>query len=72
MKKTIFTFATVITFGAIATSFYLASLEHPTELQKQLSTTTNGIAIAGTTTIFGLLDNDNWDNDNWDNDNRDQ
>ena len=44
--------------SVIATSIYLAGLENPTEFQKQLSTTTNAIAVAGTTAIFGLLDDD--------------
>lgn len=58
MKKTITTLATVITSTAIAVSIYLASLENPTDMQKQLSTTTNAIAVAGTTALFGLLDDD--------------
>jgi len=58
MKKSLLNFAAAITSTAIAASLYLASLENPTEIQKQLSTTTNAIAIAGTTAIFGLLDDD--------------
>ena len=59
MKAPFFSFVTaIITSTAIAASIYLASLSNPTDLQRQLSTTTNTISIAGTTTIFGLLDND--------------
>ncbi len=58
MKKSLLHFAVSVTSTAIAASFYLASLENPTDAQKQLSTTTNAIAIAGTTAIFGLLDDD--------------
>lgn len=58
MKIKLFTFTTVITSTAIATSIYLAGLENPTDIQRQLSTTTNAVASAGTTTIFGLLNGD--------------
>jgi len=44
------------------TSVYLDSVENPTEIQTQLSTTTNAIAVAGKTAIFGLLDDDEADN----------
>jgi hypothetical protein len=56
MKKKLLTLATVITTSAAGTSLYLATLTNPTDVQKQLSNTTNTIAIAGTTAIFGLLD----------------
>lgn len=56
MKNLLLTFATFITSTAIAASLYFASLEKPTEIQKNLSMTTNTIAIAGTTTIFKLLE----------------
>ena len=62
MKKRLLIFASVITSVAIITSLYLATLKEPTEIQKQLSTTSNAIAIGGTTAIFGLLDDDH-DND---------
>ena len=58
MKKKLLAFSIVITSVAVATSLYLATLEQPTEIQKQLSTTSNAIAVAGTTAIFGLLDDD--------------
>ncbi|HEY9876825.1 MAG TPA: hypothetical protein V6D29_00155 [Leptolyngbyaceae cyanobacterium] len=58
MKKQLLTLATVITATAAGTSLYLATLSNPTDIQKQLSNTTNGIAIAGTTAIFGLLDDE--------------
>ncbi|MDA0269197.1 MAG: hypothetical protein O2890_15650 [Cyanobacteria bacterium] len=58
MKKPLLAFAATLTSTAIAASIYLAALENPTDSQKQLSTTTNAIAVAGTTAIFGLLDDD--------------
>ena len=58
MKHSLLAFTTVMTSTAIATSIHLAFLDSPTDIQKQLSTTTNAIAIAGTTAIFGLLDDD--------------
>ncbi|NER00146.1 MAG: hypothetical protein F6K30_26190 [Cyanothece sp. SIO2G6] len=61
MKKPLLTFAAVITTTAIATSAYLATLENPTDIQRDLSTTSNAIAIAGTTAIFGLLDDEDED-----------
>lgn len=62
MKRTLLTLATIITTTAAGTSFYLATLPNPTDIQKQLSNTTNGIAIAGTTAIFGLLNDEDEDN----------
>jgi ABC-type phosphate transport system substrate-binding protein len=64
MKKTLLTLATVITTTATGTSFYLAALPNPTDTQKQLSSTTNTIVIAGATAIFGLLDDDDEDSKN--------
>lgn len=58
MKKKILAITTCITSIAAGTSIYLASIENPTEIQKQLSTTTNAVTIAGTTAIIGLLDNE--------------
>jgi hypothetical protein len=55
-KKTLLTLATVITTSAAGTSLYLATLPNPTDVQKELRNTANEIAIAGTTAIFGLLD----------------
>lgn len=55
MKKTLLTLATLITTSAAGTSLYLATLPNPTDIQKQLSNTTNAIVIAGATAIFGLL-----------------
>ncbi|MGK7891516.1 MAG: hypothetical protein AB4042_19470 [Leptolyngbyaceae cyanobacterium] len=63
MKKSLFIFTTAITTTAIATSIYLATLEKPTDIQRNLSTTSNAIAIAGTTALFGLLDEDDGDED---------
>lgn len=62
MKKPLLTLATVITATAAVISLYLATLSNPTDIQKDLSNTANAIAIAGTTAIFGLLDNDDEDN----------
>lgn len=64
MKKNLFTLATVITTTAAGTSFYLATLSKPTDIQKQLSTTTNTITIAGATAIFGLLNDQEKDSKN--------
>ena len=63
MKKSLLTLITAVTSAAAATSLYLATVEDPTDIQKQLSNTTNTIAIAGTTALFGLLDDDQ-DNSN--------
>lgn len=56
MKNPLLASATVITSTAIFASIYLASLNNPTDIQRQLSATTNTITVAGTTAIFGLLD----------------
>lgn len=58
MNKTPLTLTVVITSIAVATSIYLATVEDPTEIQKQLSSTTNTIALTGTTTIFSLWNDD--------------
>jgi hypothetical protein len=58
MKKSLLLFAVAVTSTAIVASIYLAGLENPTDIQKQLSTTTNAISVAGTTAIFGLLDDE--------------
>jgi hypothetical protein len=62
MKKPLLTLATAITATAAGTSLYLATLPTPTDIQKQLSNTTNAIAIAGATAIFGLLNDEDEDN----------
>ncbi len=56
MKKSLLTLTTVITATAAGTSLYLATLTNPTDMQIQLSNTANTIAIAGTTALFGILD----------------
>lgn len=61
-KKALLSLATLITTTAAATSLYLATLPNPTDIQKELSDTTNTIAIAGATAIFGLLDDEDEDN----------
>ena len=61
MKRALRIFAIVVTSGAIATITYLATLETPTDIQKQLFTTSSAIAVAGTTSIFGLLDDEDQD-----------
>jgi hypothetical protein len=62
MKKSLLTLATVITATAAGTNLYLATLLNPTDVQKQLSNTTTAIVTAGTTAIFGLLDDEDGDN----------
>jgi len=62
MKKTLLTLTTLITTTAVGTSLYLGTLPNPTDIQKQLSNTTNAIVIAGTTAIFGLLNDEDEDN----------
>lgn len=62
MKNQLLTLATLITATAAGTSLYLATLSNPTDIQKDLSNTANVIAIAGTTAIFGLLDDEDGDN----------
>ena len=62
MKKSLLTLATLITAAAASLSLALSTLPNPTDIQKQLSNTANTIAIAGTTALFGLLDDD--DNNN--------
>lgn len=61
MKKQLLSLTTFITITAAGTSLYLATLPNPTDIQKQLSNTTNTIAIAGATAIFGLLDDEDED-----------
>ena len=61
MKKKLIVFASLITSAAVVTSGYIATLSEPTEMQKGLSNTTNAIALAGTTSIFELLDDDHDD-----------
>ena len=58
MRKKLLCLVSVIISVAGVTSVYLASLDNPTEIQKQLSTTANMITVAGTTAIFSLLDDD--------------
>lgn len=62
MKKQLLTLATLITTTAAGTSFYLATLPSPTDIQKNLSNTTNAITIAGTTAIFGFLNDEDGNN----------
>jgi hypothetical protein len=58
MKSQLLALATSLTVGAMATSGYLASQPHPTELQKTLANTSNTIALTGTAALFGLLNDD--------------
>jgi hypothetical protein len=62
MKKSLLILTTSLTLLAGGTSFHLATLPTPTDAQKNLSTTTNAIALAGTAALFGLLDNDDEQN----------
>jgi len=61
MKNLLLPFVTFVTVSSFTASIHLARLENPTDIQKQLSTTTNAISVAGTTAIFGLLDDGNED-----------
>ena len=61
MKKSLLTLATLITAAAASISLALATVANPTDIQKQLSNTANTIAIAGTTALFGLLDDNDDD-----------
>jgi len=56
MKKTLLALTATITSIALIASLHLATLDHPTDIQQQLSTTTNAITIAGATAIFKLLE----------------
>ncbi|NEO84051.1 MAG: hypothetical protein F6J87_07310 [Spirulina sp. SIO3F2] len=58
MNKLLLPFTLAITSTALISSLCLATLDNPTDIQKQLSTTTNAVAVAGTTALFGLLDDD--------------
>jgi hypothetical protein len=41
--------------SAGSTSYHLSGLPQPTEAQKNLATMLNGIVVAGTAAVFGLL-----------------
>ncbi|MEM9541477.1 MAG: hypothetical protein AAGA60_18520 [Cyanobacteria bacterium P01_E01_bin.42] len=58
MKKKLFPIAIAITILAVTTSIYLATLDDPTDIQKNLSNTMNTIALGGAAAIFGLLDDE--------------
>lgn len=58
MKNKILTIAIIITFTATAASLYLARITNPTDIQMELSRTANTIVVAGTNSIFGLLEDD--------------
>ena len=58
MKKTLLAITSVITAMGATTSIYLATVDNPTEIQKQLSTTANTVTIADATAIFGLKDDE--------------
>lgn len=64
MKKTLLTLATVITTTSAGTSLYFASIPNPTDIQTNLASTANTIAIAGATAIFGLLNDEDKDGKN--------
>jgi len=63
MKKILFTLTTFITVTAAGTSFYISTLPIPTEAQTNLANAANTIAIAGTTAIFGMLDDSDKDDE---------
>jgi len=50
------TVAAGTTLSSMVVSLALANVANPTDIQKQLGNTANIIAIAGTTALFGLLD----------------
>jgi hypothetical protein len=55
MKTTLLTIAVSLTIGSATTSYHLSSLPTPTDAQKNLITAFNAIFAAGTTAVFGLL-----------------
>jgi hypothetical protein len=55
MKTALLTIAVSLTIGSASTSYHLSSLPSPTDAQKNLITAFNGIFAAGTTAVFGLL-----------------
>lgn len=55
MNKKLLYLSIFITAIFLATSIYLGTIENPTDIQKQLSTTANTVTLAGATAIFGLL-----------------
>jgi hypothetical protein len=58
MKTPLLILTTSLTLSASLTSGYIASLPHPTDLQQTLANTTNTIALTGTATLFGLLNDE--------------
>lgn len=58
MKTTLINIAIAITTISAATSFYLATLPELNEVQAEVAKTANIVVVSGTTTIFGLVDND--------------
>lgn len=58
MKNKLLILSSIITSVTFITSIYLAKVDNPTDIQKQLSITANAITVAGTTAIFGLMDDD--------------
>jgi CDP-diglyceride synthetase len=55
MQKILLTIAVSLTIGSATTSYHLSSLPAPTDAQKNLITAFNAIFAAGTTAVFGLL-----------------
>lgn len=65
MKGKFLTLATLTTVIATIVSGYIAILPNPTEAQTNLAEAANAIIIAGTTAIFGMVDDrDKDDEDN--------
>jgi uncharacterized membrane-anchored protein len=58
MKKKLFILSSIMTSITLMISIYLATVDNPTDIQKQLSTTANAVTVAGATAIFGLMDDD--------------
>jgi hypothetical protein len=58
MKTKLITLAASMTIASGSLSYHLSTLPQPTPNQTNLITVLNSITIAGTTALFGLLDDD--------------
>jgi hypothetical protein len=58
MKTTLITLAASLTIASGSLSYHLSTLPRLTSAQTNLITVLNGITIAGSTAIFGLLDDE--------------
>ena len=64
MKNTVFNTTFSITLVATITSLYMATLQKPTILQKQIASIAHTITTAGITVIFNMLEEQQNDTDN--------